>query len=115
MILQNYNMVGVLGFLIVLDYVIGVILALDTHSLKSSIMRKGITEKLACIVLIMGFEFLNELNANVLPSGLIDSLTGFYILAELISILEHMNSKNLLPETVKKFLGSSQDNNIDKK
>lgn len=90
----NWEVVVLLGALILIDYVTGIIGAAVTSSLKSSKMRQGLLHK-ASYILVLVFAVVvttlaNNMELGVDLSGGIIAVICWIVLTESISIIENL-------------------------
>ncbi len=112
---------GVDGFLysllilMVIDYVSGILVAINTRSLSSEIGAKGLTKKVHILLLVV---VGNVIDKNIIGGGssVRTAVVFFYIVNECISVTE--NSANLglpIPNKLRKILQQLEDNEESEK
>lgn len=106
--IASSDVILVLVPLMILDYTTGVIAAISTHTLSSKIGYRGFLKK---IVMILGITAIAVVQGS-LPEVpyLLDAFVMFFILNEVISILENVDRAGVkLPSMLTKVLISKRD------
>ena len=89
---------------IVIDYITGVLCAIENHELSSEVGFKGVTKK-CMIILLVGIANIVDINVIGTGSVLRATVCFFYISNEGLSILENAAILGLpIPEQLKKVL-----------
>lgn len=91
----------------ILDVVTGLIKAIDGKSVSSKAMKHGAWSK----VMIWAIVFVSGIASTYLNIDLVTYVIGYYLIMELISVLENASKFVPLPEKLKKIL---QQNKEDK-
>lgn len=89
----------------VLDVVTGLIKAIDTKSVSSKAMKHGAWSK----VMIWAIVFVSGIASTYLNMDLVTYVIGYYLIMELISILENASQFVPLPEKLKNILNSNKE------
>ena len=94
------------------DIITGLTNAWVKGEIKSSILRKGLAKKIGeMVVLLMGEVFLMGMN---LPGGIMDGISIYIILMELISICENLAKLGVpIPKFIKNALAEAEDKIIE--
>lgn len=94
--------------LMAIDVLTGVINAWIKGEIKSSILRKGLGKKIGeIVVLAIGELFLLAMN---LPMAILNGISLYIIVMELISICENLEKLGVpIPKFVKKALASTEE------
>lgn len=99
---------------VILDFVLGIGVAIKKHNLLSKKMREGLLRKAANITVPLLGLLLDEANVYLklgLPVNLLSISAAYVVLMETISILENVHQLNekLVPKEITKFLGIVTD------
>ena len=99
---------------IVLDYITGVIIAINNHTLSSAVGMKGLSKKFLIILILIGAVCLDRLMSN--EAYIFRTLVCyFYIANEGISLIENAASLGLpVPEKLKEILEQLKDEKAGK-
>lgn len=89
----------------VLDVVTGLIKAIDTKTVSSKAMKHGAWSK----VMIWAIVFVSGIASTYLNMDLVTYVIGYYLIMELISILENASQFVPLPEKLKSILNSNKE------
>lgn len=94
------------------DIITGLTNAWVKGEIKSSILRKGLAKKIGeMVVLLMGEVFLMGMN---LPGGIMDGISIYIILMELISICENLAKLGVpIPKFIKNALAEAEDKIVE--
>ena len=105
----------VLVIFIILDYVIGVIVAAMYGELNSKVGFKGIAKKVMILVLVAAAHSIDKITAGD-GTFIRDAVIFFYIANELLSILETVGRTNLpIPNVLKKAVETLNNKSGDDK
>ena len=105
----------VLVIFIILDYVIGVIVAAMYGELNSKVGFKGIAKKVMILVLVAAAHSIDKITAGD-GTFIRDAVIFFYIANELLSILETVGRTNLpIPSVLKKAVETLNNKSGDDK
>lgn len=91
----------------VLDVVTGLIKAVDSKTVSSKAMKHGAWSK----VMIWAIVFVSGIASTYLSIDLVTYVIGYYLIMELISILENASKFVPLPEKLKNILNSNKEDN----
>lgn len=93
----------VLIFLMILDFVTGLMVAIQQQNLSSHKSYRGISKKVVVLALITATAIIQQhLNIDI---PLVEVVSGFYIANEFISILENADVAGVpLPDTLRDVL-----------
>ena len=96
------------------DIITGLTNAWVKGEIKSSILRKGLAKKIGeMVVLLMGEVFLMGMS---LPGGIMDGISIYIILMELISICENLAKLGVpIPKFIKNALAEAEDKIVEDK
>lgn len=95
----------------VLDVVTGFIKALDTKSISSHAMKHGAYSKIV-IWLVVFASCIASIHFGV---DLVTYVCGYYIIMEIVSILENSSQFVPIPEKLKSLLETNKEDNSEKK
>lgn len=101
---HGHQMIYALLLFVLLDYITGVCLAVQSHRLSSEIGAKGITRKIAVFIVIAFCHILDEYLMDT-ENALEFLSTTFYLANEAISIMENIARLGVpLPYKLKEVL-----------
>lgn len=89
----------------VLDVVTGIIKAVDCKTVSSKAMKHGAWSK----IMIWAIVFVSGIASTYLNMDLVTYVIGYYLIMELISILENASQFVPLPEKLKSILNQNKE------
>lgn len=98
-----------LVFLIVLDYVTGILKAVYTKTLSSEVGFKGLIKKIVIFIVVATAVVVQGVVENALPIR--EIIISFYICNEGISLLENASEFVPIPDKLKEILIQLRDKN----
>lgn len=105
----------VLVIFIIIDYILGVIVAAMYGELNSKVGFKGIAKKVMILVLVAAAHSIDKITAGD-GTFIRDAVIFFYIANELLSILETVGRTNLpIPSVLKKAVETLNNKSGDDK
>ena len=102
--------VQLLLFCNVLDVVTGFIKALDTKSISSSKMKHGAYSKIVIWLVV----FTSYIASSYFGTDMVTYVCGYYIIMEIVSILENASEFVPIPEKLKSLLDSNKEDDSEK-
>lgn len=94
----------------VLDVVTGFIQALDTKTISSKKMKHGAYSKIIIWIVV----FVSFIASSYFNTDLTFYVCGYYILMEIVSILENASKFVPIPEKLKAILKSNKEDDSEK-
>lgn len=108
-LMQVFSNVQLLATLLlvanVLDVVTGIIKAVDGKTVSSKVMKHGAWSKF----MIWAIVFVSGITSTYLNMDLVPYVIGYYLIMELISILENASQFVSLPEKLKSILNQNKE------
>lgn len=94
----------------VLDVVTGFIQALDTKNISSKKMKHGAYSKIIIWIVV----FISFIASSYFGTDIVTYVCGYYIIMEIVSILENASKFVPIPEKLKTLLESNKENDSEK-
>lgn len=94
----------------VLDVATGFIKALDTKSISSHAMKHGAYSKIVIWLVV----FVSYIASSYFGTDIVSYVCGYYIIMEIVSILENASKFVPIPEKLKSLLESSKEDESEK-
>lgn len=107
------TIIEVVLVLVITDTVIGICAQAQQHSLKSSLGRQHLTQKIAELIAIAALQIVSYLDSEHFPAYLVQYLYVAFGFFELISIAENLNALGLISDQMLHWLRIQDP--IDKK
>lgn len=95
----------------IIDVVTGFIQAVDTKTVSSRVMKHGALTKLVIWVVV----FVSGIASSYFKTDLSSYVIGYYLVMEIISILENSSKFIPVPEKLKNILNTNKDNTTEDK
>ncbi len=92
------TMIEVVILLVLLDTILGVLVAMKHHNLKSAIGRQDLTKKVAEICVISIMYIVSMLDNEHFPPDLVSTLYWAFAFFEFTSIIENLNCLGLISD-----------------
>jgi toxin secretion/phage lysis holin len=90
----------------IIDVVTGFIKAVDTKTVSSKVMKHGALTKLVIWIVV----FVSGIASSYFKTDLSSYVIGYYLVMEIISILENGSEFIPIPEKLKNILNTNKDN-----
>lgn len=94
----------------VLDFVTGFIKALDTKTISSRAMKHGAYSKIVIWLVV----FASYIASSYFGTDVVSYVCGYYIIMEIVSILENASKFVPIPEKLKSLLESNKEDENEK-
>lgn len=94
----------------VLDVVTGFIKALDSKSISSRAMKHGAYSKIVIWIVV----FASYIASSYFGTDIVTYVCGYYIIMEIVSILENASKFVPIPEKLKSLLESNKEDYSEK-
>lgn len=105
-------MIEVVILLVLLDTLLGVLVAMKHHNLKSAVGRQDLTKKVAEVCVISIMYLISTLDKEHFPPDLVSTLYWAFAFFEFTSIAENLNLLGLISD---EMLHTLRIDNQDKK
>lgn len=115
--MEPIQIVEVIAIVIIVDTIMGILVALKDHNFSSWTAKTGLYGKIGILTLMFGFNFLTKLDPEHFSSEILAVLYSVVLLVEITSIVENLSKLGINLKFLTKYFDNDavENNNKDDK